>query len=75
MNVESGAGLKRGSSSRWKAFAKPGGMRLINQWRPTDLMASESMWTGAMRSNRNLTISRKGLVGCLGNVSLRVISL
>ena len=41
----------------------------------SDLMASESMWTGAIRSSRNLTISRKGLVGCLGNVSLRVISL
>lgn len=41
----------------------------------SDLMASESMWTGAMRSNRNLTISRNGLVGCLGNVSFLVISL
>lgn len=39
------------------------------------LMASESMWTGAMRSSRNLTISRNGLVGCLGNVNFRVISL
>lgn len=38
-------------------------------------MASESMWTGAMRSSRNFTISRKGLVGCLGKVSFRVISL
>lgn len=41
----------------------------------SDLMASESMWTGAMRSSRNLTISRNGLVGCLGNVNFRVISL
>lgn len=41
----------------------------------SDLMASESMWTGAIRSNRNFTISRNGLVGCLGNVNFRVISL
>lgn len=38
-------------------------------------MASESMWTGAMRSSKNLTISRNGFVGCLGNVNFRVISL
>lgn len=40
-----------------------------------DLMASESMWTGAIRSNRNFTISKNGLVGCFGNVNFRVISL
>lgn len=39
------------------------------------LMASESMCTGAILSSKNLTISRKGFVGCLGYVNLRVISL
>lgn len=38
-------------------------------------MASESMCTGAILSNRNLTISRKGFVGCLGFASFRAISL
>lgn len=39
------------------------------------LIASESMCTGAILSSRNFTISRKGFVGCLGYVNLRVISL
>lgn len=41
----------------------------------TYLMASESICTGAILSKRNLTISRKGFVGCLGFASFRAISL
>lgn len=37
-------------------------------------MDSVSIWTGAIRSSRNFTISRKGLLGCLGLLSFFVIS-
>lgn len=39
------------------------------------LIDSVSMCTGAILSNRNLTISRKGLLGCLGLPSFLVMSL
>lgn len=38
------------------------------------LIDSVSMWTGAILSNKNFTISRKGLLGCLGLPSFFVIS-
>lgn len=37
-------------------------------------MDSVSIWTGAILSNKNFTISRKGLLGCLGLPSFLVIS-